>query len=397
MSNFFLYLIYVCFVMYGWVASLLGGVWPSLSKDIGTNISMLGILVMINYATSGISSLFTYKIRMKLGTNFTTIFGLICASISMVIFANASSFILLSISVVFLGIGCGIIDINSNSYVVKAYDTKRVSFMHACWGLGATIGPMVMSFAMIHLPNYRYGFYFTFIILLIAIIFLLFAKKYWEKKKKSLDESFVKLHSVTKEEIGKETNLLGTLKIKNAVKISMCFFFANGAGCSLSAWLATMAVEQRGINYTEATFAASIFFFALMVGRIFFGILSSKCGISFVMKLCATLSTIFAICYYIPYNNFIIVLLHSALIGFLSGSIIPLLNANTKDLFEEKYISKIIGIGGAVGLAGIALISALMTFVVNILTINNIQIVQIISFALIFILYCSIEKNKVHD
>lgn len=393
-SHFFLYLIYVCFVMYGWVASLLGGVWPKLSADIGADLSMLGILVMINYAASGVSSLFTYKIRMKMGTSRTSVFGLMCSVISMIIFATANSFIFLVAAVVFLGVGCGIIDINSNSYVVKAYETKWVSFMHACWGFGATIGPMVMSLAMIYLPNYRHGFYFTAGIILIVIVVLIFAKRYWENKKKTLDEKFVSLHSVTKEEKGNETNLIDVLKVKNAIKIVFCFFLANGAGCALSAWLATMAVGQRGIDSTQAAFAASIFFFALMIGRIFFGMLASKCGIHFVMKLCAVLTAIFAICYYIPYKNVGIVFVHSALIGFSSGSIIPLLNSNLKDLFEEKYLSPLIGLGGAIGLAGIAIISALMTIIVNVFTINNIQIVQIISFALIYVIYSSVVKNK---
>ena len=392
-SHFFLYLIYVCFAMYGWVASLLGGVWPKLSGDIGADISMLGILVMINYIASGISSLFTYKIRMKIGTNYTNVLGLMSTIISMIVFATASNFVVLAIAVAFSGLGCGIIDINSNSYVVKAYDTKWVSFMHACWGLGATLGPMAMSFAMTYLPNYRYGFYFTAIIVLIVIIILLCGKRYWEKMKKTLDQKIVSLHSVTKEEKGQETSLIDLLKIKNTKKFLICFYLANGASCAFSVWLATMAVGQRGVSASEAALAASIYFFALMIGRVFFGMLASKYGIPFVLKLCCALSGIFAICYYIPYKAVSIVFVHSALMGFVGGTIIPLLNVSIKDLFDERYLSPLIGFGGAVGLVGIASMSAIMTVVANALTIHNIQIVQIVSFALIYFIYSNVLKN----
>ena len=392
--NYFLYLIYLCFVMYGWVASLLGGVWPKLSGDLGIDISMLGVLVMINYAASGISSLFTYKIRMKIGTCYTNVLALVCTVISMIVFATAPNFAVLAVAVLFLGFACGVIDINSNSYVVKAFDTKWVSFMHACWGFGATIGPMIMSFAMVYLPDFRYGFYITAVIILLVIVFLVFAKRYWEGKKKTLDKDFVSLHSVTKEEKGQETSLIDLLKVKNTLKIALCFFFANGAGCALSAWLATMAVGQRGANETQAAFAASAFFFSLMIGRIFFGMLASKCGIAFVFKLCTAMSIILSVCYYIPYKSVSIVFVHSALIGFASGSMIPLLNSNVKDLFEEKYLSQVIGFGGASGLVGIATMSALMTVVTNVLTIHHIQIIQIVCFTLIYILYSSAVKSN---
>ena len=82
-KDYFIYLIYVCFVVYGWTASLLGSVWPKISSDIGVDVTLIGILVMINYISSGLSSLFTYRIRMKLGTSYSNILGLSLVAIGM--------------------------------------------------------------------------------------------------------------------------------------------------------------------------------------------------------------------------------------------------------------------------------------------------------------------------
>ena len=75
-SRFFLYLIYVSYVLYGWTVSLLGGVWPQIANDINIDVSFLGVLVLINYISSGIASFTTYRIRTKLGTNYSNSLGL---------------------------------------------------------------------------------------------------------------------------------------------------------------------------------------------------------------------------------------------------------------------------------------------------------------------------------
>ena len=392
--DFFIYLIYTCFVMYGWQASLVGSVWPKMSEDIGAGIILIGILTMVNYISSGILSFSAYKIRMKLGTSRSNVLGLMLAAISMLILANATSFVAIVIATVFLGASAGIIDVNSNSYVVKAYETKWVSFMHACWGLGATIGPMVMSFALVYLKNYRFGFYISFVMMLIISALMLFAKKYWDNKKITLDKEYVELHSVTEEEKEANVGFADILKIKNALKILICFMLANGAGCSLSAWVATMATEQRGVAVAEAAIASSIFFFALMLGRIVFGMLADKIGISKTLLICMFLTMVSVICYYIPYKSLAVVYAHSAIIGFSSGALIPLLNSNLKELFDTKYLSPLISFGGVFGLCGIAAGSAIMTLVANALSIHHVQIVQIISFIILFVLYGSVVKNK---
>jgi fucose permease len=379
--------------MYGWNASLLGGVWPKMSEDIGAGITLIGILTMINYISSGLSSFFTYKIRMKLGTSRSNVLGLTLAAISMLILANATSFVAIAIAIVFLGASGGIIDVNSNSYVVKAYDAKWVSFMHSCWGLASSIGPIFMSAAILYTPSYKNGFKMILALIILAIVILLLLKMKWTKQKQHLDKEIVDLHSVTEEEKNSEISMVDVIKQKGVKAMLVCFTLANGAGCAMMAWLATIVVSQKGITVVEGATAVTAFSFALMLGRIGIGITVEKVGIQKTIKILSLLIFIFILALFLPYKSVILIYVNAALIGFMAGPITPLLNSNLKELFDKKILGELISLGCVCSLLGVSAISILMTIASQIISINYIQIIPAIGFFVMFLVYSNIVKK----
>ena len=177
MTKTFMFMIYICFGVYGLCSSLVGGIWPQMASELNIDAAAIGIIFTVTSVASGLSSLVTFKIRQKLGSNLTSILGLTLYAISMILYANAISLPMLFVAGVILGLGNGIIDVNSNSYVVKAYDAKWVSFMHGVWGLTATAAPMLMTFALLYTSSYRNGFNIAFGITVVVIIILSLMKK----------------------------------------------------------------------------------------------------------------------------------------------------------------------------------------------------------------------------
>ena len=47
-----------------------------------------------------------------------------------------------------LGLGAGAIDSALNNYVAVHYKASHMSFLHCCWGLGATAGPLILSYSI---------------------------------------------------------------------------------------------------------------------------------------------------------------------------------------------------------------------------------------------------------
>lgn len=392
-SKKFLFTIFLCYAILGLCAPVVSCIWPEIAKEIAVDASLIGIVVTLNCFASGISSFIAFKVRHKLGTNYTNVFGLVCFAIAMIMFIHIKSFSMVIAAMIILGLGNGLIDINSNSYVVKAYDAKWVSFMHACWGFASTIGPIIMSAAIIYTPTYKNGFKMILALIIITIIILLILKMKWIKQKQFLDQDTIDLHSVTEEEKNSELSISDVLKTKGVAEMLTCFTFANGAGCAMLAWLATIVVAQKGISVVEGAAAVTAFSFALMMGRIGIGFVVDKIGIQKMIKILALLVFVFILTLFIPYKSVYMIYINAALIGFMCGPITPLLNSNLKELFDKKILGELISLGGVCSLLGVSAISVLMTFASKVISINYIQIIPATGFLLLFIIYSKIVKK----
>lgn len=393
MTKTFMFMIYICFGVYGLCSSLVGGIWPQMANELNIDATFIGVIFTITSVASGLSSLRTYKIRQKLGSNLTSVLGLVLYAISMLLYAKAVNKTMLIIAPIILGLANGIIDVNSNSYVVKAYDAKWVSFMHAVWGLTATAAPMLMTFALLYTSTYRNGFYITFGIIVIVVIILSFMKSYWIKKRTTIDKEILDMHSVTDEEKSSDIKTTEVLKMKRVLPMLLCFSFSIGSGCAFMAWAATIVVAQKGLTVVEGATAAAVYSFTLMIGRVTMGIVAEKIGTEKIIKNLSFLEVLFILALFIPYKSVMLVYLNIALVGFMSGPLTPLLNADLKDLFDVKILSVLISLGGVFGLCGIAGISAIMTVAARVISIHYVQIVPAVGFAMLFLFYSYASKK----
>lgn len=392
-SKKFLFTIFFCYAILGLCAPVVSSIWPEIAKEILVDASLIGLVVTVNCVASGISSFFAFKVRHKLGTNYTNILGLVFFAISMIMFINIKNYSMVVVAMIILGLGNGLIDVNSNSYVVKAYDAKWVSFMHSCWGLASSIGPIFMSAAILYTPSYKNGFKMILALIILAIVILLLLKMKWTKKKQYLDKEIVDLHSVTEEEKNSEISMVDVIKQKGVKAMLICFTLANGAGCAMMAWLATIVVSQKGVTVVEGATAVTAFSFALMLGRIGIGITVEKVGIQKTIKILSLLIFIFILALFLPYKSASLIYANAALIGFMAGPITPLLNSNLKELFDKKILGELISLGCVCSLLGVSAISILMTIASQIISINYIQIIPAIGFFVMFLVYSNIVKK----
>lgn len=390
----FLVAVFFAFVIYGLVSALFPSVWPQMAIEIGVDYTLIGILIVVINIGSGLSSAFSYVVRRKLGTSRSIVLSLSMFVISLLLFLNAKNLVIICFALVFLGIGNGIIDTVINSYVIKAYDSGKISLLHASWGIGSSAGPVLMSLALTNTNNYKNGFLWVVIVLVFVIALFIALKAYWEEKKKTLDKDFVALHSVSEEEKQSKSSLLDILKIKNGLSFVSCFDVMGATNTILSAWMATIAVGQRGLSVAEGATVATCYFIGLTVTRVLLSIIAKKIGNHRVIYGGIIVSIIGYIMLFIMNESIYYIYVVAFIIGVGIAPAVPFLHSSVKEVFSEEYMGVVVSACNSTSLIAGAIISMFTTFFVQMVGISNIQVLFIILMVIGCFLYTRILKNK---
>ena len=392
-SKYFFYLISVCYATEGILEVLVGGVWPVIARSIKTDLSFIGILVMVNYLGSATMSLNTYKIRQKIGINFTVILSMTCFILSLVIYAFARDIVLFAIGMFVNGMGISLMEVNTSSYVLKAYDTKGESILSAFWAMGSIIGSTIMALAVRFYPPYQRGFFIIITILIINIILLLLAKASWVKQKKSLPKEIVDKHSVTDEEKTVNVKITDLLKDKNKLLILLCFFLLEGVVITANSLISTISVKQGLFSETMSVAITIIYFAAIFLGRVYYSNMANKIRIISALKIKVFIIAILFMLLYVNIFSGVAVCILIVILGLVSAPLIPLLYSYLKEKVGVTHLSALLGYGDVCGLCGIITVSGLITLIMSKFSIYYVELFFAILFIALFTLFVKLDSK----
>ena len=184
MASLLLTLIYICFISLGLPDSLLGSAWPMLHTEINVPVSFAGIISMIISGGTITSSLMSDHIQRKFGTGKITAVSIALTAIALFGFSMSNQFWMLVLWAVPYGLGAGGVDAVLNNYVALHYKSQHMSWLHCMWGLGASISPYIMSFSLISLDSWNYGYLIVSIIQIVLSAFIFTTIPLWNKAEK---------------------------------------------------------------------------------------------------------------------------------------------------------------------------------------------------------------------
>jgi fucose permease len=123
--------------------STLGLLWPSIRLSLGQPVGALGILLVPGVVASVVSSAVTGRLRLSAGP-------LVAASTLLIALALAaealapSMWVMIAGTVLF-GVGFGALDTALNAHAARHFGARDINWMHASYGLGATLGPLLVT------------------------------------------------------------------------------------------------------------------------------------------------------------------------------------------------------------------------------------------------------------
>ena len=278
MFNLLLALIYVCFISLGLPDSLLGSAWPVLQHEMDVPMSYAGVISMIIFIGTIVSSLLSDRMVKKLGTGLLTAISVSMTAIGLFGFSVSSRFWMLILWSIPYGLGAGGVDAALNNYVALHFKAQHMSWLHCFWGVGASISPYIMSFSLVRLNRWSRGYLIVSVLQILLSVFLFTALPSW--KRGAAEES-----GEDGQPSEKPLALREIFSIRGALPCFLTFFTYCSLELTASLWACSYLVQNCGIDAETASAFASMFYIGLTVGRGINGFLAMRLSDRFLIRL----------------------------------------------------------------------------------------------------------------
>lgn len=384
MGTFFLVIIYLAFISLGLPDSLLGVAWPVMHLEINAPLEAAGLISMIVAGGTIISSLASGTILKYLGTGKVTFISCLMTASALLGFSFAPSLAWFALLAIPLGLGAGSVDAGLNNYVATHYKARHMSWLHCFWGVGATVGPMIMS-GFILKENYWRGGYLTVASIQFMLVILLFLTlPLWDKAIKqtngNFDNSAVNENTQNSLLENKEVKVVKPMQIKGVKIALISFLFYCGTELTLGLWGSSYLVNIKGLPAATAAQWVAMYYGGITIGRFLTGFLTIKISNPILIRLGQIMAFIGTIFLLLPLPNSFS-LIGFILIGLGCAPIYPCMLHETPKRFGKENSQMLMGYQMAFAYIGSTFLPPFLGWLAARLTIGILPI-----FLLIYIL-----------
>ncbi|MFM2275921.1 MAG: hypothetical protein RL211_1793 [Pseudomonadota bacterium] len=269
MNHFILLgIIYFAFISLGLPDSVLGVAWPTMRATLLQPIEAAGLITLVLTICSAISSFASGAVLKRLGTGPVVMISGLLTGLALLGFSFGPSFGVLLLLAIPLGLGAGSVDAGLNHFVAQHYSSRHMNWLHGCWGIGATLGPIIMGMALATATGWMQGYWhIAFIQLGLAFLFLL-TLALWNRERATPDAAAHDDQPLTLKPLNPKAPWL-------AVSLYLVYAMIE-VGTGL--WAASVLVDDRHVSAPTAGLWVSCFYGAIMAGRFGTGLIAAHMG-----------------------------------------------------------------------------------------------------------------------
>lgn len=369
MTTFLLIIIYLAFISLGLPDSLLGAAWPVMQSDFDAPLETAGLLSMTIAGSTIISSLLSGRVLKRFGTGKVTFVSVLMTATALLGFFFAPSVIWLIACAIPLGLGAGAVDSGLNDYVATHYKAHHMSWLHSFWGVGATLGPIVMAQFIVGDHAWRDGYATIASLQFALVLILLFTLPIWNKVKDNQKIQNVETHDSKDAPNNEDTKDVKPLQIKGVNLALFSFLFYCGVEATVGLWGSSYLVNVKGLNEATAAGWVSFYFAGITIGRFITGFITFKMTNRFLIRMGQSIAFVGAIILLLPLPS-IFSLIGFVIVGLGLAPIFPCMLHETPARFGKKHSQTIMGYQMAVAYTGTTFLPPLLGFIASKTTIG---------------------------
>lgn len=358
---------------------LLGIAWPSIRADFGIPLDSLGMLLFASVSGYMTSTFLSGALVGRIGVGRLLAVSCALTGAALIGYTLVPAWWMMVLLGVMAGLGAGAIDAGLNTYAAAHFREGLVQWLHASYGIGVTIGPIIMTVALTTLDSWRVGYRVVAGFQVAMALAFALTLPWWGNPHERAAGSPKRLTDY-------QTPLSATIRRPRVWLSVLLFFLYVGAEVSLGTWAYTLLTESRGIAPQMAGFWAGGYWATFTVGRILAGVFAHRLGIDMLVQGGLTLAFLGALLLW--WNPFELAnLLAVALVGLAIAPIFPALISGTSRRVGARFAANTIGMQmAATGLGG-SLIPSVVGVLARRVSLEVIPICVALLFLTLFGLY----------
>ena len=376
-----LVLAYLGFISLGLPDGLIGVGWPSIRTEFGVPVEALGFLSIAGttgYALSSVVGGFTIA---RVGVGVLLAGSTALAAAALFGYAASPGLVVVVGGALLLGLGSGAIDSGLNAYAAANFGARHMNWLHASFGFGATLGPLIMTGVLAASLSWRWGYGIVAgAQTLLAVAFALTAGSWATREpapaaeipapeipavgKPAPGRPAVGRPAVGKSAVGKSAGgdpavipLAGvrkrdTLALPAVWLGVLAFALYTAIEVAAGLWAYILLTDGRGMGSSAAGICVAAYWGSLFVGRLILGVVAERLGSGpvLVTSLAGMLGG--AVLVALPAPAWLAVA-GLILVGFAAAPVFPLLTLTTAIRVGDAHADRAIGLQvGAAGLGG---------------------------------------------
>ena len=353
MLHLLLGIIYLAFISLGLPDSLLGSAWPAMYREFAVPVSYAGGISAIISIGTVISSLQSDRLTKRLGTGRVTALSVLTTAVALFGFSVSHSFAALCLWAIPYGLGAGSVDASLNNYVALHYASRHMSWLHCMWGLGASLGPYIMGYALTG-GGWSTGYRIIALLQFALAAALLLTLPLWKTKATGTAGA----------ERPQPLPLKKVIRIPGAKEVMAMFFCYCAVEQTAILWASSYLALRWGLSAQEAASHASLFFVGITAGRALSGFLTLKFNDAQMIRLGQAVLLAGVLCLLLPFGTSS-ALTGLVLVGLGCAPVYPSIIHSTPDRFGADQSQAIIGIQMASAYVGTCLMPPLFGLIAN--------------------------------
>ncbi len=358
MFHLLLGIIYLAFISLGLPDSLLGSAWPSMYQEFSVPVSYAGGISMIIAVGTIISSLQSDRLTKRFGTGKVTAVSVLMTAAALFGFSISHSYIALCLWAVPYGLGAGSVDASLNNYVALHYASRHMSWLHCMWGVGASVGPYIMGYALTGGQTWNMGYRYIAFLQIFLTAILLFSLPLWKQNGKGEQEP------QESEKSRKPLTLAEIVRIPGAREVMTAFFCYCALEQTTALWASSYLVLRHEMSADAAAGYASMFFTGITVGRALSGFLTVKLNDTWMIRLGQMVALVGIAAMFLPFGKESS-LVGLVLIGLGCAPIYPSIIHSTPEHFGADRSQAMIGVQMASAYVGTCLMPPVFGLIAN--------------------------------